>query len=139
MFTGPVEDSVNGVVHFDFPSVYGGHDVKGITLTVEKGRIIQWEAEEGRKILDEVFAIDGARYFGEVAIGTNYRIQRATRNILFDEKIGGTVHMAVGQSYFQCGEKNKSSIHWDLITDMKSGGKIYADGKLIYENGVFLI
>ena len=138
VFTGPVEDSVNGVVHFDFPSVYGGHDVKGITLTVEKGRIKQWEAEEGRKILDEVFAIDGARYFGEVAIGTNYRIQRATRNILFDEKIGGSIHMAVGQSYLQSGGKNQSSVHWDMISDMKKGGEIIADGELIYKNGYFL-
>ena len=138
VFTGPVEDSVEGVVHFDFPSVYGGHDVEGITLTVEKGRIIQWEAEEGRKILDEVFSIDGARYFGEVAIGTNYKIQRATRNILFDEKIGGSIHMAVGQSYLQSGGKNQSTVHWDMIANMKNGGEIYADGELIYKDGYFL-
>ena len=138
VFTGPVEDSVEGYVHFDFPSVYGGHDVQGITLTVEKGRIIQWEAEDGRKILDEVFSIDGARYFGEVAIGTNYKIQRATRNILFDEKIGGSIHMAVGQSYLQSGGKNQSTVHWDMIANMKNGGEIYADGELIYKDGYFL-
>lgn len=138
VFTGPVEDSVEGVVHFDYPSVYSGHDVRGITLTVEKGQVMKWEAEEGQAVLDQVFAIDGARYFGEVAIGTNYRIQRATRNILFDEKIGGSIHMAVGQSYLQSGGKNQSAVHWDMISDMKKGGEIIADGTLIYRDGRFL-
>jgi len=85
-----------------------------------------------------VFAIDGARMFGEVAIGTNFNIQRTTRNILFDEKIGGSIHMAVGQSYKQCGGKNESTVHWDMITDMKNGGEIWADGVMIYQNGKFL-
>ena len=138
VFTGPIEDSVEGVVHFDFPSVYSGHDVRGITLTVEKGQVVKWEAEEGQAVLDQVFAIDGSRYFGEVAIGTNYRIQRATRNILFDEKIGGSIHMAVGQSYLQTGGKNQSSVHWDMISNMKNGGEIIADGKVIYRDGYFL-
>lgn len=138
VFTAPVEDSVEGVVHFDFPSVYGGHDVEGITLTVEKGQIVKWGAEKGAAVLDQVFAIDGARYFGEVAIGTNYRIQRATRNILFDEKIGGSIHMAVGQSYLQAGGKNQSSVHWDMISNMKNGGEILADGECIYRDGYFL-
>jgi aminopeptidase len=83
--------------------------------------------------------IEGARYFGEVAIGTNYNISTPTKNILFDEKIGGTIHMAIGQSYIQTGGKNKSVIHWDMISDMSQGGKIYTDGKLIYEDGKFLI
>lgn len=138
VFTGPVEGSVNGVVHFDFPSVYGGHDVQGITLTVKDGEIIKWDAEVGKEVLDQVFSIEGSRYFGEVAIGTNYKIQRATRNILFDEKIGGSIHMAVGQSYLQTGGKNQSPIHWDMISDMKKGGIIYADGEEIYRNGYFL-
>lgn len=138
VFTGPVEDSVNGVVYFDYPSVFSGHDVQGITLTVEQGQIISWEAEQGKQVLDQVFAIEGARYFGEVAIGTNYRIQRPTRNILFDEKIGGSIHMAVGQSYLQSGGKNQSTIHWDMISDMRNGGEIYADGELIYKDGYFL-
>lgn len=139
VFSGPVEESVNGKVHFTFPSVYMGQDVKGITLWVEKGEIVKWDAEEGKELLDTVFDIPGARYFGEVAIGTNYNIQRATRNILFDEKIGGTIHMAVGQSYKQTGGKNESSIHWDMITDMSESGAIYADGEMIYEKGKFLI
>ena len=138
VFTGPVEESVEGVVHFDYPSVYGGHDVQGITLYVKNGKVEKWEAETGQKILDQVFAIEGSRYFGEVAIGTNYRIQQATRNILFDEKIGGSIHMAVGQSYLQTGGKNQSTVHWDMISDMKNGGEIWADGELIYKNGKFL-
>lgn len=138
VFTGPVEDSVEGVVYFDFPSVYGGHDVRGITLTVEKGQVVKWEAEEGKEVLDQVFAIEGARYFGEVAVGTNYRIQRTTRNILFDEKIGGSIHMAVGQSYLQSGGKNQSAVHWDMISNMKNGGEIIADGEVIYKDGYFL-
>lgn len=139
VFSGPVEDSVNGKVHFTFPSIYMGKDVRGITLWVENGEIVKWDAEEGKDLLDAVFEIPGAKYFGEVAIGTNYQIQRATRNILFDEKIGGTIHMAVGQSYKQTGGTNKSSIHWDMITDMSQTGEIWADGKLIYEKGKFLI
>jgi len=139
VFSGPVENSVNGKVHFTFPSIYMGQDVKGITLWVENGEVVKWDAEEGKELLDSVFEIPGAKYFGEVAIGTNYQIQRATRNILFDEKIGGTIHMAVGQSYKQTGGTNQSSIHWDMITDMTESGEIWADDKLIYEKGKFLI
>jgi aminopeptidase len=139
VFSAPVEDSVNGKVHFSYPAIYMGKDVTGVTLEVKDGLIIKWSADQGQDVLDKVFAVDGARYWGEVAIGTNYNIQRTTRNILFDEKIGGSIHMAVGQSYKQCGGKNESSIHWDMITDMKNGGQILADGKKIYENGEFLI
>ena len=139
VFTGPIEDSVSGVVHFNYPSIYMGREVSGITLWVENGEVIKWEAEKGAEVLNEVFKIKGARHFGEVAIGTNYNIQQATKNILFDEKIGGTIHMAVGQSYLQTGGKNESSIHWDMISDMKDGGVIYADDEKIYENGKFII
>ena len=138
VFTGPVEDTVNGVVHFNYPSIFMGKEVSGITLWVEEGKIIKWDANKGKDILDRVFEIDGSRYFGEVAIGTNYNIQTPTKNILFDEKIGGTIHMAVGQSYKQTGGKNSSAIHWDMIADMKDGGKIFTDDELIYENGKFL-
>ena len=139
VFTSPIEDSVEGEIYFDMPSFQLGRDVSGITLQVKSGEIISYHAEVGNEVLDEVFAIPGARRFGEVAIGTNMNIQRATKNILFDEKIGGTVHMAIGQSYLQCGGKNESAIHWDLITNMRNGGEIYADGKCIYKNGNFLI
>jgi len=138
VFSGPVEDSVNGTVFFNYPSIFMGTEIRGITLKVENGEVIEWSAEQGEDILDKVFDIDGARFFGEVAIGTNYSIQRPTKNILFDEKIGGTIHMAVGQSYKQTGGKNMSAIHWDMITDMKDGGQIFIDGKLAYQNGHFL-
>lgn len=139
VYTAPIEDQVNGEIYFDYPSIFRGHPVQGIRLKVEHGFIIDWEARTGQKLLDEVFATEGGRQFGEVAIGTNYSIQMPTGNILFDEKIGGSIHMAVGQAYYQTGGKNTSSIHWDMISDMKADGEIWADGKLIYEKGKFLI
>lgn len=139
VYTGPVEESVNGHILFDFPSIFQGTEVKGIKLEVLEGKVVNWSAEQGGEKLDEIFAIEGANYFGEAAIGTNYNINRATKNILFDEKIGGTIHMAVGQAYIQTGGKNKSPIHWDMICDMRDGGEIYADDKLIYKDGQFLI
>lgn len=139
VYTSPVEDSVNGKIHFTLNSIYGGVEVEGVTLWVKNGIVEKWDAIRGKDFLDNIFSIEGARQFGEAAIGTNTGIGRITKNILFDEKIGGTVHMAIGQSYQQCGGKNQSSVHWDMITDMTNGGKIFADGTLMYENGVFLI
>ena len=139
VFTGPVEDSLNGRVFFDYPSIYMGKEVSGVSFEVKDGRIERWSADKGEEVLDEIMKIDGARYFGEAAIGTNYNIDKPTKNILFDEKIGGTIHMAVGQSYLNTGGKNESTIHWDLIADMTKGGQIYADDSLVYENGQFLI
>ncbi len=139
VYTSPVEDSVNGVVHFTYPCLYGGHEVEGVTLWVKDGFIEKWEAKRGQDFLDKIFEIEGTRRFGEAAIGTNYGINRMTKNILFDEKIGGTIHMAIGQSYLQTGGKNESSVHWDMITDMTQGGEILADGELIYKNGLFVI
>jgi len=138
VYTSPVENSVNGVVHFDLPTVYMGKDVEGVTLWVKEGYIEKWEAKRGQSLLDEVFQLPGSRRFGEAAVGTNYNIQEITKNILFDEKIGGTVHMAIGQSYLQCGGKNESAIHWDMIANMRNGGAIFADGEKIYESGQFL-
>lgn len=138
VYTSPVEDSANGVVHFSFPAIYMGHEVEGVTLYVKDGYIEKWEARRGMDFLDQVFQIEGTRRFGEAAIGTNYNIARLTKNILFDEKMGGAIHMAIGQSYLQAGGKNQSTVHWDMITDMKEGGEIYADGEKIYENGHFL-
>jgi aminopeptidase len=139
VYTSPVEDSVNGTVQFSFPSIHNGHEIEKATLWVKDGFIERWEAERGQDYLDKIFKIDGTRRFGEAAIGTNYGIQQLTKNILFDEKIGGTIHMAIGQSYLQTGGKNESSVHWDLINEMRDGGEIYADGALIYKNGLFLI
>lgn len=139
VFTSPIEDSVNGTVRFSYPGIYQGHEVEEVVLWVKDGYIEKWEARRGQDFLDRIFAIPGTRRFGEAAIGTNYGITQMTKNILFDEKIGGTVHMAIGQSYLQCGGKNESSVHWDMITDMTQGGEIWADGELIYRNGKFLI
>lgn len=139
VYTSPVEDSVNGVVHFDYPCLYQGNEVQDVTLYVKEGYIEKWEAKSGKDYLDYIFSLEGTRRFGEAAIGTNYGINRMTKNILFDEKIGGTIHMAIGQSYPQCGGKNESVVHWDMISDMTRGGQIFADGQLIYENGRFLI
>jgi aminopeptidase len=139
VFSAPVEDSVNGWAYFSYPTIYMGKDVEGIRLEVKDGLIVKWEAEKGQEVLDKVFAIEGARRWGEVAVGTNMNIQRTSRNILFDEKIGGSIHMAVGQSYKQCGGKNESTVHWDMITDMRNSGEIIADGEVIYKDGAFVI
>lgn len=139
VYTSPVEDSVNGTVHFSYPGLYQGNEVEGVTLWVKDGLIEKWEARRGQDFLDRVFQVPGTRRFGEAAIGTNYDINRMTKNILFDEKIGGTIHMAIGQSYLQTGGKNESTVHWDMITDMTRGGEVIADGEVIYRDGKFLI
>ncbi len=139
VFTSPVEDSAQGVVRFTYPALYQGQEVEGVTLWMKDGYIEKWEARKGQDFLDYIFTLPGTRRLGEAAIGTNYAIDRMTKNILFDEKIGGTIHLAIGQSYLQCGGKNESPIHWDLITDMTQGGEIWADGEQIYQNGRFLL
>jgi aminopeptidase len=137
VYTSPEEDSANGHIFFDYPAIRNGKTVQGVTLQVKDGEITKWHAESGQEILDETFDIPGTRRFGEAAVGTNYTIDRFSKNILFDEKIGGTVHMAIGQSYAQAGGKNESTVHWDMIADMKQGGIIYADGHEIYRDGRF--
>lgn len=138
VYTSPVENSVNGTINFSYPAVYMGHEVEDVTLWVKEGYIEKWEAKRGKEFLNRIFSMEGTRRFGEAAIGTNYNINRFTKNILFDEKIGGTIHMAIGQSYIQAGGKNQSSIHWDMIANMKNGGEIFADDEKIYESGRFL-
>lgn len=139
VYTSPVEESVQGTVHFSYPCIYQGNEVEGVTLWVKDGFIEKWSASRGQEFLDYIFTLPGTRRFGEAAIGTNYDIQRMTKNILFDEKIGGTIHLAIGQSYLQTGGKNESPVHWDMITDMTKGGEIWADGEMIYRDGKFLI
>ncbi|NDJ51874.1 MAG: aminopeptidase [Chloroflexi bacterium] len=138
IFTGPVEDSVNGWVRFTYPAIYNSREVDGVELTFEEGKVVKATAAKGEDYLNSVLDTDdGARYLGEFAIGTNSHIQQFTRNILFDEKIGGTVHMAVGASYPDTGGKNQSAVHWDMICDMRSGGEIQVDGELFYKDGGF--
>ena len=140
VFTGPVEDSAEGWVRFTYPAVTGGREVVGVELWFEKGRVVKATAKKNEEYLLRMLDTDaGSRYLGEFAIGTNDGIQRFTKNILFDEKIGGSFHMAVGAGYPETGSKNESAIHWDMICDMRDGGEIYVDDELFYRNGEFVI
>lgn len=140
IFTGPVETSVNGWVKFTFPAIYGGNVVKGAELRFENGVVTHAAAQEGEAFLKAVLDTDaGARRLGEFAIGTNRGVDRFTGQILFDEKIHGTVHMAVGKGYPFTGSVNDSAVHWDMICDMRDGGEILVDGVLFYKDGEFLL
>lgn len=140
VFTSPVEDGINGEIYFDYPQNYRGNSAQGVHLWIENGRVVKATADRGEEFLNAMLDMDeGSRGIGEIAVGTNDMIQEITGNILFDEKIGGAIHMACGASYPETGGKNVSGLHWDLIKNMKNGGKIYADDKLIYENGKFII
>lgn len=139
IYISPVENSIQGRVKFNFPSVYRGQTVAGVELIFENGELISITAEKGQDYLLSRLAIDeGARCLGEFAIGTNEHIQQFTGNTLFDEKIGGTIHMALGNSYVETGGQNKSNVHWDMVHDMRNDSKIYADDELFYESGKFL-
>lgn len=140
IFTGPVEDSVNGWVRFSYPAIRGGREVEGVELTFKDGRVVEASAEKNEDFLiSQLDSDEGSRYLGEFAVGTNYGIDRFTKSILFDEKIGGTIHMAVGAGYPETGSKNKSSVHWDFICDMRTDSEIRVDGELFYQNGRFVI
>lgn len=140
IFTGPVEDSVNGWVRFSYPSIVGGRAVSGIELKFENGKVVEASAEENEDLLHAQLDTDeGSRTLGEFAISTNFGIQQFTGNILFDEKIGGTVHMAIGDGYLETGSQNKSAVHWDMICDMRDDSEIHVDGELFYKNGEFVI
>jgi len=137
--TGPLEDSANGRVRFTFPGLFGGREVEDIKLSFKNGKVVEASAARGNDLLQETLKIEGADRIGEIGIGTNYGITKFTKVILFDEKMGGTIHIALGASYEGTGGVNKSAIHWDILKDMKKDGEIYADGKLFYKNGKFLI
>lgn len=140
IFTGPVEDSVEGHVRFSYPTVYQGRRLEGVHLWFERGRVVRATAEKGEAFLLETLDTDpGARYVGEFAIGTNAGITRATGNTLFDEKISGSFHMAVGAGMPETGSVNRSAIHWDMICDMTRGGEIRVDDELMYKDGRFVI
>ncbi len=139
VFTGPIEDSANGHVTFGVPAAIGGREVAGVRLRFEGGKVVGSEAEKGGEYLRSLLDTDaGARFLGEIGIGTNYNIGRASGNVLFDEKLGGTVHLAIGRSYEETGGRNDSSVHTDLVCDLRSGGELYADGELIQKDGRFL-
>lgn len=140
IFTSPHEESAEGKISFTFPASYLGREVEGVVLEFKKGKAVKISAGKNKEYLDGMLSTDvGAKRIGEIAIGTNYGIKKFTHNVLFDEKIGGTCHMAMGASIPEAGGKNISGIHWDMVTEMKKGGEIYADQKLIYRNGKFII
>jgi aminopeptidase len=140
VFTGPVEDSVDGHVLFSYPAIYRGREVRGIRLWFEGGKVVKASAEANEELLLQTLDTDeGSRYVGEFAIGTNEGITQFTRQILFDEKINGSFHMALGFGYPDTGSVNQSAIHWDMVCDMRRGGEIWVDGELLYKDGAFAI
>jgi aminopeptidase len=139
-FTGPIEDATEGEVSFHLPAVIGGREVSGVRLKFEAGKIVDASAERGEEFLIAQLDTDeGARTLGELGIGTNYGIDRGTREVLLDEKIGGTIHMAFGQAYPESGGTNKSAVHTDLVCDLRLGGKLEVDGVVMQENGKFIV
>lgn len=139
VFTAPVEDSVQGHIRFSFPGVYQGKAIEDIKLEFEDGLVMGSSAKRGQQLLENLLQTDsGAKRLGEFGIGTNYGITQFTRNMLFDEKMGGTIHLALGRGYPESGSENESGLHWDMLCDMKDGGEIMGDGELIYKDGEFV-
>ena len=138
IFTGPLESSAEGHVRFTIRSSPAGVDVDGVELEFRGGEVVKASARVGDDYLQQALATDdGARRLGEIGIGTNFGIQRPIGAILFDEKIGGTVHLALGRSYPETKGRNKSALHWDLICDLREDGRLSADGETVLENGRF--
>jgi aminopeptidase len=139
VFTSPVESETEGEIRFTFPAIFNGREVDDVRLRFRAGRVVEAEAARGERYLRELLDLDsGASVLGEVAFGLNYEIDRFTRNILFDEKIGGTMHVALGGGFDEAGTQNTSDLHWDFICDLREHGEVYADGELIWRAGSFL-
>jgi aminopeptidase len=139
VFTGPVETSLEGEIHFTYPASFQGRLVEDIRLVFAGGEVVEATAGRGQDFLDGMLAMDdGARRAGEFAFGLNDAITEFTKNTLFDEKIGGTVHLALGKAYPESGGRNQSALHWDLVCDLRSGSEVFADGELVYRDGRFL-
>lgn len=140
VFTAPLEDHVNGTIQYSFPACYQGREVENVRLVFKDGRVVEEDATKGLDYLRAMLDMDeGARTAGEFAIGLNREIQDFSRNILFDEKIGGTCHVAVGAAYKDCGGSNESTLHWDMVCDLRQGGELYADGELFLKDGKFVV
>jgi len=140
VFIAPVEDTTEGFIHYSFPAIYGGREVHGIKLKFEKGKVVEATADKNEEFLKEMIGMDkGASFLGECGIATNEGITRHVKQILFDEKIAFTVHLALGRAYKEGGGKNESALHWDMIKDLRQGGKIIIDGEIIQEDGKWLI
>jgi aminopeptidase len=139
VFTGPEENRVDGMVRFSFPAINEGREVEDVRLWFEGGRVVKWSAAKNEAYLAAMLDTDeGSRRLGEFAFGTNYGIQRFTKNILFDEKIGGTAHMALGDGYRETGSQNRSAIHWDMICDLRQGSEVWVDGELFARDGQYV-
>lgn len=138
VFYAPIEDSVNGTIFYELPAIYMGREVSGVRLTFRDGIVTEAEAAHGEELLHQLLdSDDGARRLGEFGIGCNYGITQHTRDILFDEKIGGTVHLALGSAYPESDGTNQSAIHWDMVKDLRHDGKLYLDGELVQKDGRF--
>lgn len=140
IYTAPVDDSAEGHIYFEFPAVYAGQHVAGIRLEFSEGRVVKATAESNEALLHQLLEMDeGAGRIGEFGVGTNFGIDRFCYDILYDEKIGGTVHIALGRAYRECGGVNDSALHWDIIKDLRRQGQIYLDGRKVFEDGKFLV
>jgi aminopeptidase len=140
IFTGLIEDRVEGQVYFSYPAIYRGREVTGVRLWFEQGKVVKATADKNEDFLLQTLDTDASsRFIGEFAVGTSQNITRFTREILFDEKIGGSFHMALGAGYPETGSKNESAIHWDMICDLHEGSEILVDNELLYRNGKFVI
>jgi len=140
IFTGPIEKSVNGHIRYSYPACYFGREVEDVRLQFKDGKVVKATAAKNEEFLLKMIESDeGAKYVGEFAFGTNPGIQRFTKHILFDEKIGGTIHLALGKGYPESGSKNKSAIHWDMVCDLRDGGEVRVDGTLFLKDGKILI
>ena len=138
VFLAPVEDTTEGYISYSYPTIMGGREIDGIKLWFEKGKVVKATATKNEEFLLKMLETDkGAKYIGEFGIGMNYKITKFVKQILFDEKIGGTIHLALGMAYKEGGGKNESALHWDMIKDLRDGGKIILDGKVVQENGKF--
>ncbi|MBI2667269.1 aminopeptidase [Candidatus Woesearchaeota archaeon] len=139
IFTAPVDNSANGYIQFSFPSIYLGREVDGMRLEFKNGEVVKASAKKNEHLLKSLIKMDqGSKRLGEFGIGLNYNIKKNIKQILFDEKIGGTIHLALGSAYKECNGINKSGLHWDMIKDLRNGGKVYLDGKLVHKNGKWL-
>ena len=137
IFTAPVENSTEGKIYYEFPAIYGGREVSGIRLTFRNGKVVEASADKNESILREMLAADpGARVLGEFGIGANAGVTSFTRDILLDEKMGGTIHLAIGRSYAESGGRNDSAVHWDMIKDLRAEGELYLDGRPVLRTGV---
>ncbi len=140
IFTGPIEDSVEGRIRFTYPACIYGREVEDVRLEFKRGKVVKATAGKNESFLLKMLDTDeGARYVGEFAFGTNRGIQRFTKNTLFDEKIGGTIHLALGKGYPESGSKNNSAIHWDMVCDLRQGGEVRVDGTPFVQDGKFRV